>query len=301
MANTRFKAENGLLVTGANSIFEQQVQVNANLTVNSDLLYIGGNLYVQGNQIISGTTLYDTDIIPATPTGRLLGNTTNRFDLNARNINVNGNLQPTSSGLLLGNTTARWDTYSSNVNVSGVISVTGNSTFTNVAAGNTNITGFINVSTTANVGGALSVGGNAAVTGTLSVTGNTTLTGNVTMGANASAKALILDSAAIFSNSTVVNSTTQTIVDSFPTSVADFAKLIISVKPSSGTQRHATEILLAHDGTNVLITEYAKLFNTSLGSFDAAINGANVEVYFTSAAANSSVTQTVKVIRQVTR
>lgn len=301
MANTRFKAENGLLVTGANSIFEQQVQVNANLTVNADLLYVGGNLYVQGDQIISGTTLYDTDIIPASTTGRLLGNTTNRFDVNARNINVSGNLHPSATGKLLGNTTARWDTYSSNVDVSGVIAVTGNSTFTNVAAGNTNITGFINVSTTANVGGALSVGGNTAITGNLAVTGLTTLTGNVTMSANATAKALILDSAAIFSNSTVVNSGTQTIVDSFPKADADFAKVILTVKPSSGTQRHAAEILIAHDGTNVLLTEYAKLFNTSLGSFDASINNANVEIYFTSAAANSTVTQTVKVIRQVTR
>jgi len=301
MANTRFKAENGLLVTGANSIFEQQVQVNANLTVNADLLYVGGNLYVQGNQIITGTTYYDTDIIPLAATGRLIGNTLNRFDVSARNITVSGNLLPNTSGLLLGNGTVRWDTYSTNVSVSGVISVTGNSTFTNVAAGNTNITGFVNVSTTANVGGALSVGGNTAVTGNLTVTGLTTLTGNVTMSANATAKALILDSTAIFSNSTVVNSTTQTIVDSFPKVDADFAKYVITVKPSSGTSRHATEILIAHDGTNVLLTEYAKLFNTSLGSFDVSINNANVEVYFTSLAANASVTQTVKVIRQVTR
>lgn len=301
MANTRFKAENGILVTGANSIFQQEVLVNANLTVNSDLLYIAGNLYVQGSQIISGTTLYDIDIIPNATVGRLVGNTTNRFDVNARNINVSGNVQPNTSGALLGNTTARWDTYSTNVSVSGVMSVTGNTTLTNVAAGNTNITGFINVSTTANVGGALSVGGNAAITGNLSVTGLTTLTGNVTMGANATAKALILDSAAIFSNTATVSNTTQNIVDSFPKADADFAKLIISVKPSSGTSRHATEILLAHDGTNVLVTEYAKLFNTSLGSFDAAINNANVEIYFTSAAANATVTQTVKVIRQVTR
>lgn len=301
MANTRFKAENGLLVTGANSIFQQEVQVNANLTVNASLLYVGGNLYVQGDQIISGTTLYDTDIIPAATTGRLLGNSTNRFDVYARNISVSGNLHPSTSGLLLGNTTARWDTYSTNVSVSGVISVTGNSTFTNVASGNTNITGFINVSTTANVGGALSVGGNAAITGNLSVAGLTTLTGNVTMSANATAKALILDSAALFSNTTTVSNTTQNIVDSFPKADADFAKLVVTVKPSTGSQRHAVEILLAHDGTNVLLTEYAEVYNTSLGAFDASINNANVEVYFTSAAANATVTQTVKVIRQVTR
>lgn len=301
MANTRFKAENGLLVTGANSIFEQQVQVNANLTVNASLLYVGGNLYVQGDQIISGVTYYDTDLIPLATTGRLLGNTTNRFDLNSRNITVSNQVLPNTSGLALGNTTLRWDTYSTNVSVSGVISVTGNTTLTNVAAGNTNITGFINVSSAANVGGALSVGGNAAITGNLSVSGVSSLTGNVAIGANVAAKALILDNAAIYSNTATVSNTTQNIVDSFPKADADFAKYIITIKPSSGQQRHATEILLTHDGTTVLVTEYAKLFNTSLGSFDAAINNANVELYFTSAAANASVTQTVKVIRQVTR
>lgn len=301
MADTRFKAENGLLVTGANSIFEQEVQVNANLTVNSDLLYVGGNLYVQGDQIISGTTLYDTDILPVATTGRQVGNTTHRFDVYARNINVTGNLHPSATGKLLGNTTARWDTYSSNVDVSGVIAVTGNSTFTNVAAGNTNITGFINVSTTANVGGNLTVGANASITGNLAVTGVTSFTGNVTASANISAKALILDNAAIYSNATTVTSTTQSIVDSFPKADAAFAKYIVTIQPSSGTSRQALEILLTHDGTNVLVVEYAKLYNTLLGSFDAGINNANVELYFTSLAANASVTQSVKVIRQVTK
>lgn len=302
MANTRFKAENGLLVTGANSIFMQEVQVNANLTVNSDLLYVGGNLYVQGDQIISGTTLYDSDIIPLAATGRQLGNTSNRFDLNGRNINITGNMHPNSSGLLLGNTTARWDTYSTNVNANGNITVAGSGSIgTTLAAGNTTVTGFINVSTTANVGTTLTVGGNTSIGGNLTVSGIITLTGNVTASANISTKALILDNAAIFSNTATVANTTQNIVDSFPKADFDFAKYVVTVKPSSGTQRHITEMLLTHDGTNVLITEYGKLFNTSLGSIDASINNANVELYFTSAAANASVTQTVKVIRQVTR
>lgn len=302
MANTRFKVETGLLVTGANSIFQQEVQVNANLTVNSDLLYVGGNLYVQGDQIISGTTLYDTDIIPLATTGRLLGNSSNRFDVFARNISVSGNLQPNTSGLLLGNTTARWDTYSTNINASGSLTVAGSGSIgTTLAAGNTTVTGFINVSTTANVGTTLTVGGNTSIGGNLSVSGIITMTGNVVMGANATAKALILDNAAIFSNTATVANTTQNIIDSFPKADADFAKYIISIKPSTGVQRHLTEMLLIHDGTNVLITEYGKLFNSSLGSVDASINNANVEVYFTSAAANASVTQTVKVIRQVTR
>jgi cytoskeletal protein CcmA (bactofilin family) len=302
MANTRFKAENGLLVTGANSIFEQQVQVNANLTVNSDLLYVGGNLYVQGDQIISGTTVYDTDIIPATTTGRIVGNTINRFDFFGRNFSATGNVLPVTSGGALGNASSRWDTYSTNINASGNITVSGSGSIgTTLAAGNTSVTGFINVSTTANVGTTLTVGGNTSIGGNLSVSGIITMTGNVTMSANATAKALILDNAAIFSNTATVTNTTQNIVDSFPKADADFAKLILTVKPSSGTQRHASEILLLHDGTNVLLTEYADLYNTSLGSFDAGINNANVEIYFTSALANASVTQTVKVIRQVTR
>jgi len=302
MANTRFKAENGILVTGANSIFMQQVQVNANLTVNSDLLYVGGNLYVQGDQIISGTTVYDTDIIPAAPTGRIVGNTTNRFDFFGRNFNVTGNVFPVTSGGLLGNTSSRWDTYSTNVDASGTLTVAGSGSIgTTLAAGNTTVTGFVNVSTSANVGTTLTVGGNTSIGGNLSVSGIITMTGNVTMSANATAKALILDNAAIFSNTATVSNTTQNIVDSFPKADADFAKLILTVKPSSGTQRHAAEILLIHDGTNVLLTEYADLYNTSLGAFDASINNANVEIYFTSALANASVTQTVKVIRQVTR
>ena len=153
-------------------------------------------------------------------------------------------------------------------------------------------TGFANVSTT------LTVGGNSSITGNLVVSGITTLTGNVSAGANVSAKALILDNAAIFSNTATVSNTTQNIIDSFPKASYSFGKLILTVKPSSGTERHATEILLLHDNTDVLITEYAQLFNTSLGSFDAGINNANVEIYFTSTSANASVTQTVKVIRQ---
>jgi hypothetical protein len=187
-----------------------------------------------------------------------------------------------SSTLAAGNTT-----------ITGTLATSGAATFSStLAAGNTSITGFANISTT------LAVGGNSSITGNLVVSGITTLTGNVSAGANVSAKALILDNAAIFSNTATVSNTTQNIIDSFPKANYSFGKLILTVKPSSGTERHATEILLLHDNTDVLITEYAQLFNTSLGSFDAGINNANVEIYFTSTSANASVTQTVKVIRQ---
>ena len=110
MADQRFKVEKGLFVGGANNIFTDQVTVGGNTTIEGDLLLVQGNFIVEGDTTYTGSIFYDTDIIPLSPTGRLLGNTTNRFDLFSRNISVNGNLHPTASGLLLGNTTARWDT-----------------------------------------------------------------------------------------------------------------------------------------------------------------------------------------------
>lgn len=301
MAGTRFKAEYGILATDAtsNSVFQHQVLVNANLTVTSDLLYVGGNLYVTGNQIIAGQTIYDTDILPATASGRAIGNTTNVFDIYARTISVSGNITPTSTGLMLGNTGRRWDTYSSNVSASGNVTISGTITSGNssiagsltvtgptsiqntAALGNTTITGFVNASSSANVGGSLTVAGTSA------------LTGNVVVGANVTSKGLILDNAAIYSNTAAVT-TGATRIDSFPKTMGQFAKAVITVNQTN-TLLHMIEILIVHDNTNVIVTKYGELYNTKLGTFDADINGANVDITFTPSSAN---TYTVKTLRQ---
>lgn len=301
MAGTRFKAENGILATGtsSNSLFEHEVRVNANLTVNAALLYVGGNLYVTGNSIIAGLTLYDTDILPLSTTGRAIGNSSNRFDGYYQNISVTGNVQPTSNGSLLGNVARRWDTFSTSIDASGnltvqgssvvigsvsignTIAVSGNANLNSIRGGNTTITGSMNVSS------------NVAVGGNVSVVGSSTFTGNVNVQANVSAKAVILGSAVYVSNQATVNTTSTTVVDSFPRAQSYFAKTIISVNRNN-TSVHAIEMLIAHENTNVLVSRYAELYNTKLGSFDAVINGSNVDITFTASGAGTYTVNTLR-------
>ena len=292
----------GITLKGATDKTFNWVNATNAWTSSEDLNLLTGKVYeINGTTVLSGSAL-GTGITGSSLTsvgtlssltlgGAVSGITT----LAAGNTSITGfaNVSTSVNSALLtvgtsfiANTTGVYHT--------GTVNAASHTVGSSFIANSTGVTstGFANVSTT------LTVGGNSSITGNLVVSGITTLTGNVSAGANVSAKALILDNAAIFSNTVTVSNTSQNIIDSFPKASYSFGKLILTVKPSSGTERHASEILLLHDNTDVLITEYAQLFNTSLGSFDAGINNANVEIYFTSTSANGSVTQTVKVIRQ---
>ena len=297
MASQRFKVDNGLLAgnSAASSQFAHNVQVSANLTVNGDLLFVGGNLFVQGNQIITGQTLYATDLLPGVANGIKISNTTFRFDAYFRNVSVNGYLVPDSSGVALGNSLNRWSTYVTNLDVLNASTFSGNAVFTaNVTVtapltvtnlsslGNTSVTGFVNVSSYANVAG------------NLAVTGTTTFVGNVTANANISAKALVLDYATMSSNGSTVTLTGNNKIDSYPKTSSYTSKVIVSVNKAN-TSLHMIEMLVINDGTNVLLARYGEVYNTSLGTFDAAINNANVEIYFSPTSAN---TYTVRTFRQ---
>lgn len=296
MARSRFKAEDGILVSGVgtNSIFEHTVSIGANLYVTADLLYVGANLYVTGNIVYTNTQI-GSDLTPTTPVGQSLGNTNSRFDGYFRDINVSGNLHPTANGLLLGNTGRRWDAYTTNINATGTLTLTGNANLSNsitvagfanvnntLAAGNTTVTGFINVSTTANVGGNLTVGG------------VTNITGNVTSSGNVAARGVVMNNAIIVSNTATVTNTSVNVIDSFPKSLGYFGKLLVTVNAANASL-HAIEITFLHDNTNVLVNKYGEVFNTNLGTFDAQINNANLDITFTATTAN---TYTVKTLRQ---
>lgn len=295
MAGTKFKAENGLLVTGANSEFTYPVTVSANVTVSGDLFYLGGNLYVAGQQIIVGNTIYDTDILPASTTGRSVGNTTHRFDGNFRNTSVSGNLTPTANNKQLGSGSSRWDVFAYEVSSANTVIAGGEGSFggnltstgrmlvnNTAAVGNTTVTGSIVISTTANVSGVATFSSNVVSNGDVIATGAGSFREVVTTGA------------AFGSNTKTVTSTGNNIIDSFPKASNYCAKYVVSVNRAN-TALHAIELLLVHDNTNVLLTKYGEVYNTSLGTFDAAVNGANVEVYFSPTSAN---TYSVKVSRQ---
>lgn len=67
-------------------------------------------------------------------------------------------------------------------------------------------------------------------------------------------------------------------------------KYVAQLAVASTGDYHAQEILLTHNGTNVAMTGYAKiLLDSDLGTFDALINGNNVELKLSPTKANTNV------------
>lgn len=299
MAQSRFKLQDGILAsnTAANSVFMHPMRVNANTTIDGELLLVTGNFTVQGNYVIAGQTVYDTDLLPAA-NGRSIGNSSNQFDALLRNVTISGFANPAANGIALGTSSKRWDTYSTNVNASGTLTVTNSASLSNTlyVTGNSTFANLVSVTGTTTLANTLGVTGAVTFSNTLSVSGTSTLTGNVSTQGNVAANSILLNGhAGVFANSKTVSGTTKTVIDSFSNSVGNFAKSVITVTDSS-QQFHAIEILFVHTGTNALLTKYGEIYNTKLGTFDADINGAFLEISFTGT--NSSATYTIKTIRQ---
>lgn len=172
-------------------------------------------------------------------------------------------------------------------------SFTGNNTFagTNTVF-NSNV--IINGTETSN-----NIVANTLTVKAITSNGNIAANGNIVANGSITGVTLQTNNASIASNVTVINGTSQFIVDSFPKINSQCAKYLIFVyNTTAKTPVHSIEVMMIHDGNaSVIQTQYGELFNSNLGTFDAAINNANVEVYFTAASANSSNTLTVKLIR----
>lgn len=98
---------------------------------------------------------------------------------------------------------------------------------------------------------------------------------------------LISDNAST-STTTVVPTTNQTVVDSFPSSQYRTAKYMVQV--TSGTDYHVTEILLIHNDTAAFVTEFATISTShTLATFDATHTNGNVELLCTPTNANSTI------------
>lgn len=282
MSNTVFKVDNGIHVKGANSVFETRVQINDVLYVNSDAVFITGNLTVSGNLTYSNTTLAG-DMYPAV-NGLNLGNNTNRFALFATDIDVSGVLKPSATNGSLGEAAKRWLVYSSNTDVQHTLVANNLIVSSNLL--------FANSSTKR-------LGVNAIPSGTaaLQVGGDATFTGNVTAGAfvaaglSASGNTIAFNGAQLASNSATIASTgVAQVVDSFAHATCKFAKYNVRVANTTNGI-HGADILLVHEGTNVIMT-VSEVFASELGSFDAVISGANMQLTYTGTAG-----ETVKLLR----
>ena len=83
--------------------------------------------------------------------------------------------------------------------------------------------------------------------------------------------------------------TTQVTVASYNATTYNGVKVVITMHDSVATERSITEILITHDGTTAVATEYAQVNTaTALATFDVDISGGNVRILATPAAATST-------------
>ena len=81
--------------------------------------------------------------------------------------------------------------------------------------------------------------------------------------------------------------TTQTAIATYAAATYDGVKAVITA--DDGTERSITELVITHDGTTAVATEYAQLNTaTALATFDVDISGGNVRILATPAAATST-------------
>jgi len=81
--------------------------------------------------------------------------------------------------------------------------------------------------------------------------------------------------------------TTQTSIATYAVASYDGIKAVITA--DDGTERSITELVITHDGTTAVATEYAQLnTDTALATFDVDISGGNVRILATPASTNST-------------
>ena len=85
-------------------------------------------------------------------------------------------------------------------------------------------------------------------------------------------------------------STTQTSAYAFAIATYHGAELVITANDTVAGERQIVKLIVTHDGTTAIATEYASIFTgtSALASFDVDINSGNVRLLVTSASANNT-------------
>ena len=128
----------------------------------------------------------------------------------------------------------------------------------------------------------------AATNGTSIVfQGSQTITGTVEVVSLSRASFADHDSLKPVSTSFTATTANQ-VADTFPAQSYRTAKYLVQM--TSGSNFHATEVLLIHDGTTVYMTEFGTIFsNASLGTIDGDINSGSVRLLVTPANTNTTI------------
>lgn len=81
--------------------------------------------------------------------------------------------------------------------------------------------------------------------------------------------------------------TTEFALDTFAKATYRVARYIVSM--SKGSAYHSTEVILVHEGSNVILTSYGTLKSETLATIDADISGSDVRLLVTPSSATSTV------------
>ena len=218
------------------------------------------------------------------------------------NVNVSGTLNLSASGLKFSDsTTLTTASFSVGGGSNGYVQFY-DSTTTSKLNSNSNLTFTSNNTLT--------------LLGTLNVTTSNATTANVTTLNGVTANVVTLNSNSVVSNTAnvvtlnsnsvvsnthqyayntvttgtfaIANTSTVTI-DSFPTATFRSGEYTIQIV-DGGTNYHVTKILVLHDGTTPLTTEYGTIYNNiSLGVFSADINAGSVRIRLTPSVGSGNV------------
>ena len=114
------------------------------------------------------------------------------------------------------------------------------------------------------------------------VTGDT-MSGNLTVNAD-----IIQTESRTKSFKLTTTSTSQVALLTF--AHADFGASEVLINTTAGNDRHMTKLLITHDGSTAVATEYGAVFtNSELATYDVAISGTDLELRATPASVNSTV------------
>lgn len=119
----------------------------------------------------------------------------------------------------------------------------------------------------------------------VNVTGDT-MTGNLTVQGN-----LNLSHSTLVSSSTTTTTTAQTVIQIFPTTYSGGE---LTITATQGSARHISKLLITHDGSTAIATEYGTVYTgSSLATYDVSISGPFVQLLASPASSSSTVFKVV--------
>ena len=120
-------------------------------------------------------------------------------------------------------------------------------------------------------------------------TAGDTMTGALTINASLTVNADIIQSESSFvSRTQTTASTNEVAILTFSHSLYAAAEVLVTA--TEGTNRHMTKLLITHNGTTAVATEYGLVYTANeLAAFDVSISGSNLELRTTPASSSSTV------------